>query len=220
MQCSVSVFVLCVCVHACVCVRVRACAVQPASSANAPWKTDSVSVGGGSRQRSSSDPPAVHPPLPPLRVTSTSTFPSFSFLAVGFADLDGGGSRQPPRCPAPLLASCGLLSASPHGPLTRFLGPRPFGRPSFFPVWAGASRPLATWWFSISGHVPVAFTLVCVSLQCRRWVRGPASGGGCFPAQTGQSTGPGRRGLGTEPPPRSAQAAGGALGLPGLLLVS
>uniref|UniRef100_A0A8D1CBX2 ArfGAP with SH3 domain, ankyrin repeat and PH domain 2 n=1 Tax=Sus scrofa TaxID=9823 RepID=A0A8D1CBX2_PIG len=46
-------------------------AVQAASSANAPWKTDSVSVGGGSRQRSSSDPPAVHPPLPPLRVTST-----------------------------------------------------------------------------------------------------------------------------------------------------
>ncbi|XP_058538476.1 arf-GAP with SH3 domain, ANK repeat and PH domain-containing protein 2 isoform X5 [Neofelis nebulosa] len=45
--------------------------VQPASSANALWKTNSVSVDGVSRQRSSSDPPAVHPPLPPLRVTST-----------------------------------------------------------------------------------------------------------------------------------------------------
>uniref|UniRef100_A0A8C9IZ13 ArfGAP with SH3 domain, ankyrin repeat and PH domain 2 n=1 Tax=Panthera tigris altaica TaxID=74533 RepID=A0A8C9IZ13_PANTA len=44
---------------------------QPASSANALWKTNSVSVDGVSRQRSSSDPPAVHPPLPPLRVTST-----------------------------------------------------------------------------------------------------------------------------------------------------
>ncbi|XP_032508268.1 arf-GAP with SH3 domain, ANK repeat and PH domain-containing protein 2 isoform X3 [Phocoena sinus] len=45
--------------------------VQPASSANALWKTNSVSVDSVSRQRSSSDPPAVHPPLPPLRVTST-----------------------------------------------------------------------------------------------------------------------------------------------------
>ncbi|XP_025783238.1 arf-GAP with SH3 domain, ANK repeat and PH domain-containing protein 2 [Puma concolor] len=45
--------------------------VQPASSANALWKTNSVSVDGVGRQRSSSDPPAVHPPLPPLRVTST-----------------------------------------------------------------------------------------------------------------------------------------------------
>lgn len=91
MQCSVSVFVLClcVCVHACVCVCtcvhvcVRVCAVQTASSANALWKTNSVSVDGVSRQRSSSDPPAVHPPLPPLRVTSTSTFFPFSFLASG-----------------------------------------------------------------------------------------------------------------------------------------
>ncbi|XP_073072912.1 arf-GAP with SH3 domain, ANK repeat and PH domain-containing protein 2 isoform X3 [Manis javanica] len=45
--------------------------VQTASSANALWKTNSVGVDGVSRQRSSSDPPAVHPPLPPLRVTST-----------------------------------------------------------------------------------------------------------------------------------------------------
>uniref|UniRef100_A0A8C4L862 ArfGAP with SH3 domain, ankyrin repeat and PH domain 2 n=1 Tax=Equus asinus asinus TaxID=83772 RepID=A0A8C4L862_EQUAS len=57
--------------------------VQTASSANALWKTNSVSVDGVSRQRSSSDPPAVHPPLPPLRVTSTSTFFPFSFLASG-----------------------------------------------------------------------------------------------------------------------------------------
>ncbi|XP_016054675.1 PREDICTED: arf-GAP with SH3 domain, ANK repeat and PH domain-containing protein 2 [Miniopterus natalensis] len=44
---------------------------QTASSASALWKTNSVGVDGVSRQRSSSDPPAVHPPLPPLRVTST-----------------------------------------------------------------------------------------------------------------------------------------------------
>lgn len=56
-------------------VRVHVCArvglVQAATSANTPWKTNSVGVDGASRQRSSSDLPAVHPPL---RVTSTSTF--------------------------------------------------------------------------------------------------------------------------------------------------
>ncbi|KAK7807042.1 hypothetical protein U0070_011404 [Myodes glareolus] len=45
--------------------------VQAATSANTLWKTNSVGVDGASRQRSSSDLPAVHPPLPPLRVTST-----------------------------------------------------------------------------------------------------------------------------------------------------
>ncbi|XP_051031630.1 LOW QUALITY PROTEIN: arf-GAP with SH3 domain, ANK repeat and PH domain-containing protein 2-like [Phodopus roborovskii] len=45
--------------------------VQTATSANTLWKTNSVGVDGVSRQRSSSDLPAVHPPLPPLRVTST-----------------------------------------------------------------------------------------------------------------------------------------------------
>ncbi|XP_036191295.1 arf-GAP with SH3 domain, ANK repeat and PH domain-containing protein 2 isoform X9 [Myotis myotis] len=49
----------------------RNVAKAQAASANALWKTNSVGVDGVSRQRSSSDPPAVHPPLPPLRVTST-----------------------------------------------------------------------------------------------------------------------------------------------------
>lgn len=39
------------------------------------WKTNSLGVESISRQRSSSDPPAIHPPVPPLRVTSTSMFP-------------------------------------------------------------------------------------------------------------------------------------------------
>uniref|UniRef100_F7DV92 ArfGAP with SH3 domain, ankyrin repeat and PH domain 2 n=1 Tax=Ornithorhynchus anatinus TaxID=9258 RepID=F7DV92_ORNAN len=49
--------------------------VQTASSAYSLWKTNSLGVDSGSRQRSASDPPALHPPLPPLRVTSTNTLP-------------------------------------------------------------------------------------------------------------------------------------------------
>ncbi|KAM5262559.1 arf-GAP with SH3 domain, ANK repeat and PH domain-containing protein 2 isoform 2-T2 [Ctenodactylus gundi] len=49
--------------------------VQTASSANTLWKTNCIGVDSVSRQRSSSDPPAVHPPLPPLRVTSTNPLP-------------------------------------------------------------------------------------------------------------------------------------------------
>ncbi|XP_068011442.1 arf-GAP with SH3 domain, ANK repeat and PH domain-containing protein 2 isoform X3 [Melanerpes formicivorus] len=45
--------------------------IQTISSSNAVWKTNSLGVESVSRQRSSSDPPAVHPPVPPLRVTST-----------------------------------------------------------------------------------------------------------------------------------------------------
>lgn len=49
--------------------------IQTISSSNAMWKTNSLGVESISRQRSSSDPPAIHPPVPPLRVTSTSMFP-------------------------------------------------------------------------------------------------------------------------------------------------
>lgn len=125
MPCSVSVFVLCSCVrvHACVCmgVRVRACAAQPASSANAPWKTNSVSVDSISRQRSSSDPPAVHPPLPPLRVTSTSTFFFSFFLSCHRASYytdgwwGGGGWSSWPPC-GEQAPACTLLGAPPWLP--------------------------------------------------------------------------------------------------------
>ncbi len=45
--------------------------IQTISSSNTMWKTNSLGVESISRQRSSSDPPAIHPPVPPLRVTST-----------------------------------------------------------------------------------------------------------------------------------------------------
>ncbi|NXG44160.1 ASAP2 protein, partial [Psilopogon haemacephalus] len=45
--------------------------IQTISSSNAVWKTNSLGVESISRQRSSSDPPAIHAPVPPLRVTST-----------------------------------------------------------------------------------------------------------------------------------------------------
>lgn len=49
-------------------------AVQTTPSSNTLWKTNSLGMESISRQRSSSDPPTVHPPVPPLRVTSTSMF--------------------------------------------------------------------------------------------------------------------------------------------------
>lgn len=189
MQCSVSVFVLCSCVcvrvHACVCtcvcVHVRACAVQPASSANALWKTNSVSVDSVSRQRSSSDPPAVHPPLPPLRVTSTSTFFSF-FLSRCWALcswMAGGGLSAATRCRLPGAAwgpvallwpqpcgrcppSGGLLSAShPTGALhSPALSPEHFSSISVSHTLA-PGLPLAIGWFSMLGCVPVDYNLVC-----------------------------------------------------------
>ncbi|KAJ7342038.1 hypothetical protein JRQ81_008437 [Phrynocephalus forsythii] len=51
-------------------------AVQTTSSSNTLWKTNSLGTESISRQRSSSDPPTVHPPVPPLRVTSTNLLPS------------------------------------------------------------------------------------------------------------------------------------------------
>ncbi|XP_044148460.1 arf-GAP with SH3 domain, ANK repeat and PH domain-containing protein 2 isoform X2 [Bufo gargarizans] len=39
------------------------------------WKSYPLGHEIGSRQRSSSDPPAIHPPVPPMRVTSTATNP-------------------------------------------------------------------------------------------------------------------------------------------------
>lgn len=173
-----------VCVHACACmcvrVHVRACAVQPASSANALWKTNSVSVDGVSRQRSSSDPPAVHPPLPPLRVTSTSTFFPFSFLAMGFwIWMAGGCSRRPrgescevARPQADAAAGPALCGPGP-GPSGRRLLSHPHPMPggahtlssSVFPSISAtfppvtheprASFPLAVWCFSICGHSPL-----------------------------------------------------------------
>ena len=107
----------------CVCMplRVRVCAAQPASSANAPWKTNSVSVDSISRQRSSSDPPAVHPPLPPLRVTSTSTF-FFPFsLSCRRASYNtdgwwGGVGGGPLGCPGLHAAEGSSVAASLRPP--------------------------------------------------------------------------------------------------------
>lgn len=182
MQCSVSVFVLCSCVcvcmpacaRACVCMSVRA--VQPASSANALWKTNSVSVDSVSRQRSSSDPPAVHPPLPPLRVTSTSTFFSFFLsrcwalcswmagagvslgslsLPAALCCLGACGSSVAPAL-RPLPPSGGFLSAShPTGALhSPALSPEHFSSISVSHTLA-PGLPLAIGWFSMLGCVPV-----------------------------------------------------------------
>lgn len=200
MPCSVSVFVLCSCVrvHACVCmgVRVRACAAQPASSANAPWKTNSVSVDSISRQRSSSDPPAVHPPLPPLRVTSTSTFFFPFFLSCHRASYNtdgwwGGVGGGPLGCPGLHAAEGSSVAASLRPPSSPAAGcclsHSPRGSPPpllhlqalqqhFFLSTSVPGLPLAVPCFGAPGCVPVDSNLLCVSLQCHVCTRGRVGG--------------------------------------------
>ena len=217
MPCSVSVFVLCscVCVHACVCmgVCVRACAAQPASSANAPWKTNSVSVDSISRQRSSSDPPAVHPPLPPLRVTSTSTFFfPFTFLAVGLHTtwMAGGeegvgplgrhvGSKpQPARCwglprgrlpAAPSSLAAGrCLSHSPRGPPPLSSVSKHSSSVSF----PRTSVPGFLWLFHASGYRLVFLWIRICSVFPFSVMCPPGGGAGGARRGWGVATGPGR----------------------------
>ncbi|XP_053314801.1 arf-GAP with SH3 domain, ANK repeat and PH domain-containing protein 2 isoform X2 [Spea bombifrons] len=45
------------------------------SSNTQAWKPNTVGLESGNRQRSSSDPPAIQPPVPPMRLTSTATNP-------------------------------------------------------------------------------------------------------------------------------------------------
>lgn len=52
--------------------------VQTTASTNSPWKSSTIGTENIGRQRSSSDPPAIKPPVPPLRVTSTATNPPLS----------------------------------------------------------------------------------------------------------------------------------------------
>ncbi|XP_040204572.1 arf-GAP with SH3 domain, ANK repeat and PH domain-containing protein 2 isoform X2 [Rana temporaria] len=49
--------------------------IHSAHSNALAWKSHAIGHESGSRQRSSSDPPAIHPPVPPMRVTSTATNP-------------------------------------------------------------------------------------------------------------------------------------------------
>uniref|UniRef100_A0A8C8SIE6 ArfGAP with SH3 domain, ankyrin repeat and PH domain 2 n=1 Tax=Pelusios castaneus TaxID=367368 RepID=A0A8C8SIE6_9SAUR len=72
------------------------------SSFNTMWKTNSVGVENISRQRSSSDPPAIHPPVPPLRVTSTNIlFPPPPPVAKTASVIEALNqqSKQPPAVP-------------------------------------------------------------------------------------------------------------------------
>lgn len=103
---------VCACLYVCACVCMRVGLVQAATSANTLWKTNSVGVDGISRQRSSSDLPAVHPPLPPLRVTSTSTFffLLFPFLPGGLMNLEDGAPLATVGCTQIRTRCC------PHGP--------------------------------------------------------------------------------------------------------
>uniref|UniRef100_A0A8C3AGR8 ArfGAP with SH3 domain, ankyrin repeat and PH domain 2a n=1 Tax=Cyclopterus lumpus TaxID=8103 RepID=A0A8C3AGR8_CYCLU len=69
------------------------------SSAPSSWKPGSLDLVG--RQRSSSDPPNMHPPVPPLRLTST-------------------GAKEVPGCPQNSIGQ-----SLPPGPTQRKIYPRP-----------------------------------------------------------------------------------------------
>uniref|UniRef100_A0A8C3HKQ6 ArfGAP with SH3 domain, ankyrin repeat and PH domain 2 n=1 Tax=Chrysemys picta bellii TaxID=8478 RepID=A0A8C3HKQ6_CHRPI len=77
--------------------------VQTTSSFNTMWKTNSLGVENISRQRSSSDPPAIHPPVPPLRVTSTNILfpapPPPVAKTASVIEALNQQSKQPPAVP-------------------------------------------------------------------------------------------------------------------------
>uniref|UniRef100_A0A803YBV1 ArfGAP with SH3 domain, ankyrin repeat and PH domain 2 n=1 Tax=Meleagris gallopavo TaxID=9103 RepID=A0A803YBV1_MELGA len=75
--------------------------IQTISSSNTMWKTNSLGVESISRQRSSSDPPAIHPPVPPLRVTSTSMFPLSPVFPSATASIMEALNQQSKQQPAP-----------------------------------------------------------------------------------------------------------------------
>ncbi|KAK2118551.1 Arf-GAP with SH3 domain, ANK repeat and PH domain-containing protein 2 [Saguinus oedipus] len=98
--------------------------VQTASSTNTLWKTNSVSVDGGSRQRSSSDLPAVHPPLPPLRVTSTNPLTPTPPAPVAKTPSMMEALSQPNK-PAPPEVSQSRLPPLPPQPPSRLPQKKP-----------------------------------------------------------------------------------------------
>nr|XP_025040730.1 arf-GAP with SH3 domain, ANK repeat and PH domain-containing protein 2 isoform X2 [Pelodiscus sinensis] len=73
------------------------------TSFNTMWKTNSLGVENISRQRSSSDPPAIHPPVPPLRVTSTNILfpapPPPVAKTASVIEALNQQSKQPPAVP-------------------------------------------------------------------------------------------------------------------------
>ncbi|XP_048792887.1 arf-GAP with SH3 domain, ANK repeat and PH domain-containing protein 2 isoform X3 [Lagopus muta] len=76
--------------------------IQTISSSNTMWKTNSLGVESISRQRSSSDPPAIHPPVPPLRVTSTNVLsPAPPPPVAKTASIMEALSQQSKQQPAP-----------------------------------------------------------------------------------------------------------------------
>ncbi|KAG7271471.1 hypothetical protein CRUP_018505 [Coryphaenoides rupestris] len=71
------------------------------TSASPGWKPGTLDLTG--RQRSSSDPPNMHPPLPPMRLTSTGALgmsPSAKLVNVMEGKGSPGGRGGPPKSPS------------------------------------------------------------------------------------------------------------------------
>ncbi|NP_001084911.1 ArfGAP with SH3 domain, ankyrin repeat and PH domain 2 L homeolog [Xenopus laevis] len=100
------------------------------------WKASSISAESGSRQRSSSDPPSIQPPVPPLRVTSTATNPPPPPPVTKTASVMEAlsqHSKQSPPPPVPL-----------NKPVPPPVPPQPANRPSHKRPAPGIDKPAAT----------------------------------------------------------------------------
>ncbi|XP_046871093.1 arf-GAP with SH3 domain, ANK repeat and PH domain-containing protein 2a isoform X4 [Hypomesus transpacificus] len=80
------------------------------SSGSSGWKPGSIDLGG--RQRSSSDPPNMHPPVPPMRITSTTGLGPLGLASQGLAQPGlgppVGGVLNPPP---PVAKTASMMEA-------------------------------------------------------------------------------------------------------------
>ncbi|KAK0147044.1 Arf-GAP with SH3 domain, ANK repeat and PH domain-containing protein 2 [Merluccius polli] len=90
------------------------------TSPSAGWKPGSLDLTG--RQRSSSDPPNMHPPLPPMRLTSTGALgmsPAAKLVNVMEAKGPPGSRGGPPKSPSGNDKSFGRIPLNRKGSIER-----------------------------------------------------------------------------------------------------
>ncbi|KAM9316051.1 arf-GAP with SH3 domain, ANK repeat and PH domain-containing protein 2 [Gastrophryne carolinensis] len=89
------------------------------------WKPHPLGHESGSRQRSSSDPPAIHPPVPPMRVTSTATNPPPLPVAKPASIIEALNQQSKPSHPPPVPQNKPVPPPVPPQPPNRLAQKRP-----------------------------------------------------------------------------------------------